>query len=259
MKNNIKGLILAAGRGSRLGAMTEAQPKGMVQLGGHSLIKWQLSALRASGVNDISIITGYKSEVFNIWNLPTFHNENWANTNMVLSLTSASEWLMDSTCLVSYADIFFSPADVCRLINKECDIGVAYDPNWFALWEKRFENPYEDAESFSLQGDRIIDIGRPVSEGDNIEGQYLGLLKITPVGWGQIELFVSSLEDAVSNKIDMTTLLRHLINRGVEIKGSKVEDDWGEVDHPSDLEFYQKQLQASGYSWAKDIGLIENI
>ena len=61
----MKGLILAAGRGSRLHELTELRPKCLLQINGRPLIEWQLSALRKSGVSPIGIVTGYKSDYLN--------------------------------------------------------------------------------------------------------------------------------------------------------------------------------------------------
>src|SRR5690606_23865980 len=60
--SRVQGLILAAGRGSRLGAHTEARPKGMVELAGQPLIRWQCAALAGAGVAPTTIVTGYRHE-----------------------------------------------------------------------------------------------------------------------------------------------------------------------------------------------------
>ncbi|MGB1007851.1 MAG: NTP transferase domain-containing protein, partial [Thalassobaculaceae bacterium] len=43
-------MVLAAGRGSRMGRATDDQPKGMVALHGRPLLAWQIDALRSAGV-----------------------------------------------------------------------------------------------------------------------------------------------------------------------------------------------------------------
>ena len=57
-------LILAAGQGTRLRPFTNDCPKGLVELLGKPLVCHQISTLSASGINDIAIATGYKSEKF---------------------------------------------------------------------------------------------------------------------------------------------------------------------------------------------------
>ena len=42
---DISGLILAAGRGNRMGNLTNDQPKGFLKVGNKKLIDWQLDAL----------------------------------------------------------------------------------------------------------------------------------------------------------------------------------------------------------------------
>ena len=59
----MRGIILAAGRGSRMKHLTSERPKCMVKLQGKPLIEWQLEALRAAGIDDIAIVTGYRHEL----------------------------------------------------------------------------------------------------------------------------------------------------------------------------------------------------
>ena len=58
----MKAVILAAGRGSRMGGRTEAKPKCLSVLAGKTLLDWQLEALRAAGIGDIGIVRGYLGE-----------------------------------------------------------------------------------------------------------------------------------------------------------------------------------------------------
>ena len=56
----MKAIILAAGRGSRMGGLTDTQPKGLVSLRGKPLLEWRLASLRAAGIHEIALITGYR-------------------------------------------------------------------------------------------------------------------------------------------------------------------------------------------------------
>ena len=55
----MKAIIVAAGRGRRLGTETDDIPKCMVKVGGRSILHWQLDALAAAGVDDVVIVRGY--------------------------------------------------------------------------------------------------------------------------------------------------------------------------------------------------------
>ena len=89
----MKAIILAAGRGTRMKALTEEKPKCLVELDGQSLLEKQLNALRQAGIEDIAIVTGYRRELLIPFNLVEFHNPRWAETNMVTSLACAEQWL----------------------------------------------------------------------------------------------------------------------------------------------------------------------
>jgi choline kinase len=55
-------LVLAAGRGSRLGPMGILRPKGLVEVAGVSLIDRSISCLRSSGVSTIHLVAGHRIE-----------------------------------------------------------------------------------------------------------------------------------------------------------------------------------------------------
>jgi len=233
----MKGIILAAGRGSRMGDLTNDLPKCRTLLHGKELIQWQLDALKSTSIEEISIVRGYLSETFD-FELTYFENERWAETNMVGSLLSARIWLESTTCITSYSDIVYSSDAVNRLINASGDIVITFDPRWEELWSKRFEEPLTDAETFRLSGNRVIEIGQKASSMNEIEGQYMGLVKYTPDGWNQVENYLSELDQIEVDRMDMTRLLQNLISRGVVINSVPIKDKWFEVDSESDLNCY---------------------
>jgi len=55
----MKAIIVAAGRGRRLGTETDEIPKCMVKVGGRPILHWQLDALASAGVDDVVIVRGY--------------------------------------------------------------------------------------------------------------------------------------------------------------------------------------------------------
>ena len=58
-------IILAAGKGERLQPLTNDKPKCLVELFGKSLLEWQIEAFQSSGITDITIVSGYKSDLIN--------------------------------------------------------------------------------------------------------------------------------------------------------------------------------------------------
>ena len=237
----MKAIILAAGRGSRMGAMTAEQPKCLTPLSGQPLLHWQMKSLKAAGVDDVGIVGGYKKELLAPYVSTLFANERWAQTNMVVSLTCAAEWLRTSDCIISYSDIFYDPDTVRNLASSPYDICISYDQNWLQLWSMRFSDPLSDAEQFKIDSEsRITAIGARAASPADIQGQYMGLLKFTPRGWAAIEKFLASYGDI--DRLDMTSLLSKLIVAGEKIYGVKSVGAWGEVDSESDLRLYEQLI-----------------
>src|SRR5271170_2902517 len=58
----MKAMILAAGRGERMRPLTDSIPKALVEVGGRSLIEWQVRRFAASGVGEIVINVSWLGE-----------------------------------------------------------------------------------------------------------------------------------------------------------------------------------------------------
>lgn len=237
----MKGLILAAGRGSRMGALTDDRPKGLVQLGGRSLIARAVESLTRGGCTEIGIVTGYRHELVAPLADASFHNSRWAETNMVASLQTADAWLRDGPVIVSYSDIFYSSETVAALARCEGAIAIAYDPFWRRLWEERFGDPLSDAESFRMDSEGCLaEIGRKNACYADIEGQYMGLLKFIPESWRRIVATIEALPTERRDRLDMTSLLALLIRQSIRIQTVPCEGAWGECDSESDYRLYQR-------------------
>ena len=237
----MKAIILAAGRGSRMKSLTDERPKCLVELRGKPLLEWQLESLRAAGISDIAVVTGYKRELLAERGLSEFHNPRWAETNMVSSLACAESWLDGEACIVSYSDIFYSPVAVQSLINSDATLAVTYDPNWLQLWTERFGDPLLDAETFRLTAAHTLaEIGNKPQSVDDVQGQYMGLLRFTPEGWAEVVRLRAELSPQQRDSMHMTNTLQRVIDAGrVPIEAVAYTGEWGEVDSSEDLSVYQ--------------------
>jgi len=236
----MKAIILSAGRGSRMGSLTTDSPKCLIEVQGKTLLQWQFEALTKNGISEIAIVTGYKRESLSHYHFHEFHNSDWNHTNMVTSLACASEWLQKETCIVTYSDIFYKFGAIRDLMSCTGEIVVSYSPDWLDLWKKRFGDPLIDAETFRFQDDGVLtEIGNVPRTIEEIQGQYMGLLKISPRGWNEIDKQYRALGNSERNKIDMTGLLQKIIGaNNLPIHVSSYLGIWGEVDTTNDLNIY---------------------
>lgn len=94
---HIKAIILAAGKGVRLGKLTKDTPKPLLKIHGVEMIKTCIKALENIGVKDIEVITGYKRKYFDWYkehddafkNVTLTYNKNYNKGNNILSLHCA--------------------------------------------------------------------------------------------------------------------------------------------------------------------------
>jgi len=241
----MRALILAAGRGSRMGGLGGGRPKCLIELEGRPLIERQIAALGRGGADEIGVVRGYRAATIDVPGLTYFLNDRWAETNMVMSLVAAARWLRAGPVIVSYADIFYRSGLVRALAAAPGELAIAYDRQWRRLWTRRFRDPLADAETFRIDtAGQLLEIGGRTTRVEDIEGQYMGLLKFTPAAWSAVEALISALDDTVRDRLDVTALLRRLLAEGRLPVGTVATDgQWGEIDSPEDVALYEKMIR----------------
>ena len=118
-------VVLAAGMGRRLGALTESDTKCMVQFLGAPLIDRMLDSLGQAEVSKIVLVVGHgadglKFHVKDSWRgVPVEYIENleYETTNNIHSLQLASSVLMSHDCLVVESDLIVDPQLVISMVK----------------------------------------------------------------------------------------------------------------------------------------------
>jgi choline kinase len=247
-------VILAAGRGSRLGALTDDRPKCLVSLAGKPLISWQVNALRVAGAQKIIVVGGYRGDALSQFSDVLIRNERWETTNMVSSLRLAREYLKSEPCVISYSDIVYHSDIPTALMRAEGEVAISFDRDWLSLWSLRFDDPKEDAEKFEYDHHCLTRIGGRAKSLDEINGQYMGLIKTTPRGWQSIEETLKPMTSSEIDRLDMTSLLSIMLGEGRTIEVVPTDGRWCEVDSTTDLEKYEEELRKTpnGARWRHD-------
>ena len=240
----MKGLILAAGRGSRMGKSTENLPKCMTTLWSVPLVQYQLNALRGAGVKPIAMVSGYRKDCLPNNDIIQYHNDVWENTNMVYSLMCAQQFLENSECIISYSDIAYSENAINKIIDSKYDIAILYSTKWLDIWKLRFDNPLSDAETLKIcDNGRLLEIGKKTSQYEDIQGQYTGIIRFTARGFQLFQDTYNSLPENRKRSIDMTSMFSEMITNGVPVFGVPYDGFWLEVDNENDKEVYELQGQ----------------
>ncbi|MBO4605196.1 MAG: phosphocholine cytidylyltransferase family protein [Bacteroidales bacterium] len=113
-----KAIILAAGFGSRMVPVTLDRPKPLVKVNGVRIIDSILDALFDAGIEDITIVRGYKKECFDELldqypNLKFIDNDLYDKTNSISSAHAALK-LIEGGCYICEADLLIANPDVIR-------------------------------------------------------------------------------------------------------------------------------------------------
>lgn len=112
------GLILAAGKGSRLGNRTEETPKSLLPLNeGETLLDYNIKVLKKLKVSKILIVTGFESDkieqhILKYENVEIIYNPFWNHCNVLGSLYIAFPYLKQAN-----EDFLFLHADTIVEMN----------------------------------------------------------------------------------------------------------------------------------------------
>jgi L-glutamine-phosphate cytidylyltransferase len=244
---------LAAGEGKRLRPLTDDTPKCMVKLLGKSLLERQIATYHSCGVDDITVVTGYKNNKINFDGINVVQNVKFDTTNMVETLFCARQNISHST-IISYGDIIFQKNILEELVKSTHDISVVIDLDWKKYWELRFDNPLDDAESLIIDSNGFItDIGQKTQDLSNIQAQYIGLMKFQNNGIKNLLNFYDKTKNN-STKVNplnpnipfeksyLTDLLQGLIKSGYKIKAIPIRNGWLELDSMNDYNIYEEKF-----------------
>lgn len=248
-------LILAAGMGSRLMPLTKNQPKCMVDFKEKKIIDYEIETLKNSGIEKIGVVGGYLFEILKSYLLKKdisiiYQNTRFHETNMVATLFSAKEFLLqcvyeEKDLIISYSDIIYSSSVVENLIRQKEEFSIVVDLKWKEMWEKRFENPLDDAETLKMQQGRVIELGKKPKALCDIQGQYIGLFKFSHTFLPKVIEAYDNMDrnimydDCCFEKMYMTSFLQYLIDLFHNAHAVCIEGGWIEIDSRSDLETMQ--------------------
>jgi len=240
----MRGLILAAGRQS---LAADGQPTIMTNLAGKTLLDRQITALRSGGVTEVGVIRGYHAEAVTTTGVTWFDHPRWAETGQVMALSAAAEWLRSGTVIVCDGNIVFRHELVHTIGSVRGALVVGYDRSWRNLWTRRFAEPMTHVSAFRRgPAGNLLEIGGTAEDPETVQGQPVGMLKITPTAWQAMEAFAGTLEPVVRDHLDISSLLHGLLDlKTIGIGTVGTDGQWGRIESVTDVELYE-QMAAAG-------------
>jgi choline kinase len=245
-----KVVIVAAGRGRRLGSETDEIPKCMVRVAGRPILHRQVDALRAAGADDFVIVRGYLGECIDAGTVrPRFvENPAWAENNILASLMYAEHELANGF-LFSYSDIVFATEHARRAAAASGAVALVVDRRWRDAYVGRELHPVSEAELARVEetpdGPRVTRVGKRLVAAEEAAGEFIGLARFSPEGAAALgavwrDALAAGLETpfgaaATLRNAYLSDALNALIARGVPLVPVFVDGRWREIDTEEDL------------------------
>jgi choline kinase len=232
------GMVLAAGPGSRLGALTETHPKTLLPVDGdRTILDIALANLRAAGLEDVLVVTGWGArhleelapelERRHDVRLQLLHNERALDWNNCYSLWLAREALREGVLLCN-GDTVHPPSVQETLLESRGEAGVilAVDCEK-TLGEEEMKVLLDDDGHVT----RITKAIHPATA----EGEYIGVALIEPEAAGPL---AEALEATWQRDPSLyyEDGFQELADRGGKVGTAPIGAvDWVEVDDDADL------------------------
>ena len=234
----MQGVILAAGVGSRLTALSGGTPKCLVEIGGRPLIMHQLEMLADHGVGPTIVVVGYRADEVKAVvgeRAQIVVNERYAETNSLYSLWLARDLIKGPFVLLN-SDLFFDPTILNKLL-REKGSALAYDST---------SSRGREQTKVALRKSLVVDLGKDLPP-SVARGESLGLLKFDAEGARAIveaaeHLITEGHEDAWVIEGTRAVVSQHPVV-GVNIAGLP----WAEIDFPYDLDVARREVWPAIY------------
>lgn len=228
----VRGAILAAGRGIRMGGV---RPKTLLPVGDNEpLLFYLLRGLRKAGVDDLVVVTGYAPDeignhVAEHWGdvgLQLVFNARYASFGNFHSLRMALDQSPGFDLLVVNSDIVVHPDVFTRVLETAGDLVIAV--------ERRYGLDEEDMR-VRLDGTRVRSISKTLKMAHS-HGEFCGVSLLRPaaathyadvasdVEWtGETSIYYEDVYDRILDRVDA---------RAAEVRAG----EYAEVDEPLDMD-----------------------
>ena len=171
----MKGVILAAGKGTRLNGTTGDKPKCLLRVGGQTLIERHIETLRTAGINDIVLVVGCQAgRVRRICgpNLIYVENTRFAQTNSLYSLWLARPLLLDGFVVMN-CDVLFHPQLLTDLVTTRHEDALLIGYETSAMGEEEMK--------IKARRGRVVEISKTLNP-DQADGENVGIVKFGTKG-----------------------------------------------------------------------------
>jgi UDP-N-acetylglucosamine diphosphorylase / glucose-1-phosphate thymidylyltransferase / UDP-N-acetylgalactosamine diphosphorylase / glucosamine-1-phosphate N-acetyltransferase / galactosamine-1-phosphate N-acetyltransferase len=227
-----KAVILAAGRGTRMGELTAGAPKPMLSAGGHPILEILLGRLIEAGYSEALIVTGYRAEQieehFRNYRLPLRFVRQPHPDGTATAALLARDFIAGDDFLLTFGDIL-APAQCYREILDRLRGEAALDA---ILGVKKVEDPYRGAAVYADGEGRVTRIVEKPPRGQSTtRWNSAGIYAARP----SLFLELDRTPRSPRGEFELTTAIAQLIESGKRLRLFPIAGEWRDIGRPEDL------------------------
>lgn len=252
-RRNIRAVIVAAGQNDRLLPLISDRPVGLLEVGRKTIIGRELEILRECGVHDIAVVRGYQGDKIDYPEIRYYENRDYRNTGILRSLFYAKSE-MDDEFIFCYSDIVYDKDVLEQLLRDRSDVSLVVDTDWESHYRDRSQHPISEAELVTVEGDRITQVGRDLTEVQGVHGEFIGLAKFSKRGAGvlrasydraTVRYRTGAFHKALSlEKAYFSDMIQEIIDQGYPVHHVDIEGGWAEIDTLEDFDRVNRGLES---------------
>lgn len=220
--------------------LTESRPKCLLPVAGIPVLEWQLRALAANGITDVTVVTGFGADRVDamLAGLGAFaagvrsrFNPFFAVADNIGSCFLARDVLesgsRDGGCLLLNGDTLFEPAILARLLQApQTPITVTID---------RKPHYDDDDMKVSLDGMRLLNIGKTLPP-ERTQGESIGMLLFRGEGGARFSAGVEAVMRRPEGLKRWYLSVIDALAAEMDVRVASIEGlSWGEIDFPADV------------------------
>ena len=232
-------------------------PKSMVKIKGKTILKRQIEILKKCGIQDITVVRGFKKELINIPEVKCVDNDEYEEYGLLYSLFRAEKAMGNGFIYVN-SDILFDEQIINLLINSKKDIVLVVDNSYtyhkheidkqldLVLTKKKIS---DERRTLYNQENQIIRIGKDIDK-NMADYEFIGIAYFSEYG---VEIIRKIFYDCKTNKkgcfqamsvesASFNDFIQEVIDRGFIVNILEIHKGWIEIHNKQDLEVAERLI-----------------
>lgn len=237
----VSAVVLAASRGQGMDELTRERPKVMLPVAGVPLLRRQVDKFKKQGINDITVVAGYRHDAIDVQGADIVVNEDWETTGELASLSRALEGFSEDTVII-YGDLLFRSYMLHNLLDWDAELLVAVDSSPINhAADNANDLAYCSTPDNRAMYQQKVTLRRvtpdPENQGRLPDGRWIGMMRVAGKGGQQLHSAIDALQQRDDfNTLGIPDLLNQLVEDGNAPQVQYVNGHWMDINNLDDLE-----------------------